>query len=247
MSMAAINSQNETTDGPKSSPSAEEKHQQLIRKGKLILYNRPSNPTLDESVVSVDRYNRFGTSLFPGKNTELQLAAGVTSAHVGDGKTLVAANLATFFALDSQDDTVLVDLNTQSPAQHEVFGVPASPGLLDSLKSDTITISRTKIRGLWLLPLGSRQQGAMSFDKIIELRETIATLKRQFRFVIIDLPAVLEGEFPGMISSHLDGFFVVVQAGKTKTSDIQRLVEVVNEGKIIGFVMNRAANGTKFR
>ena len=226
-------------------PEAEqnEERQQLVRKGKLILYNRPANPILDESTVSVQRYNCFGSNLFPSRNADLQLAAGVTSASNGDGKTMVAANLATFFALDTQDDTILIDLNFRHPRVHEIFGIQSSPGILDSLRNDTITLSRSAIKGLWILPLGEAKGPSMTFDRVIELREVIATLKRQFRFIVVDLPSSMEQTFPGMISSHLDGFVVVVSAGKTKKTDIRSLVTTLNENKIIGFVMNRVSSG----
>lgn len=217
--------------------------QQIVRKGKLILYNRPANPILDETTVSVQRYNCFGSNLFPSRNADLQLAVGVTSGGEGDGKTVVAANLATFFALDTQDDTVLIDLNFRKPKLHQIFGINSTPGILDSLRNDTITLSRSAIKGLWILPLGEMKGGGMSFDKVLELREVIATLKRQFRFIVVDLPSTFEQSFPGMISSHLDGYVVVVAAGKTKKTEIKNLVNVLNENKIIGFVMNRVAHG----
>jgi Mrp family chromosome partitioning ATPase len=224
--------------------SDEQGRQQLVRKGKLILYNRPANPLLDESVVTVQRYNCFGTNLFPSKSsTDVQLAAGVTSVANGDGKTVVSANLATFFALDTQDDTVLIDLNFNNPQLHHVFGLHPTPGVLDSLRTDTITLSRTAIKGLWVLPLGELKSTAMGFDKVIELREVIATLKQHFRFIVIDMPSVHDQSFPAMITSHLDGYVVVVAAGKTKKTDISSLVVTLNENKVIGFVMNRVSKG----
>jgi Mrp family chromosome partitioning ATPase len=120
-------------------PSDEQGRQQLVRKGKLILYNRPANPALDESVVTVQRYNCFGTNLFPSKSSsDVQLATGVTSVANGDGKTVVSANLATFFALDTQDDTVLIDLNFSNPQLHQVFGVHPTPGVLAADRYDNV-------------------------------------------------------------------------------------------------------------
>lgn len=217
--------------------------QQLVRKGKLILYNRPKNPVLDESVVSVDRYNRFGTNLYPSRAESTQLVAAVTSPNPGEGKTVVAANLATFFALDTQDDTVLIDMNFSNPCQHAVFGINQTPGIRDSLRTDTITLSRTAIKGLWLLPAGELKDEQMGFDKLIELREVVSTLKEHFRFIIIDFPSVHDQTFPGVVGSHVDGFVVVVSAGNTKKSEIANLVTSINENKIIGFVMNRASQG----
>ena len=212
----------------------------IMRKGKLIMYNNTLDATLDANIVTVQRYGCFGTNLFPGKVADMQLTAGVTSANPREGKTLVAANLAAFFATDSRDDTVLIDLSFRRPKLHEVFGVPSSPGIMESLRSDTITLTRTSIKGLWALPLGFADFSPITFDKVLELRESIETLKHQFRFIVLDLPPVFQADFPAMISSQLDGFFVVVAAGETKITDVRRIMQTLNENKVIGFVMNGA-------
>ncbi len=216
------------------------RRQQIVRKGKLILYNRPANVVLDENTVTMQRYNSFGSNLFPGKDSDLQIIAGVTSPQRGEGKTLVAANLATFFALDVRDDTVLVDLNLRSARVHEIFGVPSGPGIMDSISgTDTIALWRSSIRGLWILPAGANLKGPLTFDRAMELRDVLTTLRRQFRFVVVDLPAALDPEFPGMVGSHLDGYFLVASVGSTKKTHISQAINVLNESKIIGFIMNK--------
>lgn len=83
----------------------------------------------------------------------------------------------------------------------------------------------------------------MSFDKVVELREVIATLKQKFRFIVIDLPSATESSFPAMITGQLDGYVVVVSVGKTKKTEIEGIINVLNENKIVGFVMNRVSEG----
>ncbi|MER3523671.1 MAG: hypothetical protein C4326_06265 [Ignavibacteria bacterium] len=222
----------------------ERARQQLIRKGKLLFYNRKVMPDLDESVVSVQRYHAFGTSLFPSNSADARFTVGITSASPGDGKTVVAANLATFLALDTEDDTVLVDLNFSHPKQHAVFGVPSSPGILDAVDADTITLSRTSIKGLWLVPLGALAEGKAGLNRILEVREVIATLKQHFRFVVIDLPSARDPNFPTMLTSQLDGYIVVVSVGKTKKTEVTSIMPMLNENKVIGFVMNRVSHST---
>lgn len=223
----------------------EKARQQLIRKGKLLFYNRKLTPELDESVVSVQRYHSFGTSLFPSNNADARFTVGITSASTGEGKTVVAANLATFLALDTEDDTVLIDLNFSNPQLHSVFGVPSSPGILDAVHSDTITLSRTSIKGLWLVPMGSTEEGKPGLNRVLEIREVVATLKQHFRFVVVDLPSARDQNFPAMLTSQLDGYIVVVSVGKTKKTEISNIMPMLNENKVIGFVMNRVSHSAK--
>lgn len=216
---------------------------QLIRQGKTIVFDRPPNPKLDETVVSVERYNCFGTSLYPNRTESTQIVAGVTSPNRGEGKSLVAANLATFFALDTQEETVLVDLNFSNPSVHKIFGVRETPGIRDAFVKNEIRIAKTSIRGLWVLPAGEGKEHAMSFEGVIGLREVVSALKEKFRFIIVDLPSVHDPAFSNVVGSYVDGYIVVVSAGETKKDDVSRLVTLINENKIIGFVLNRASKG----
>ncbi len=216
---------------------------QLIRQGKLIVYNRPPNPRLDETVVTVERYNSFGASLYPNRNETTQFVAGVTSPNPGEGKSVVAANLATFFALDAGEDTVIVDLNFSNPSVHKIFGISQAPGLRDAFVSESVTIWRTAIRGLWALPVGEPKNQGMGFDSVVGLREVISTLREKFRFVIVDLPSVNDPAFSNVIGSYVDGYVVVVSAGETKKEDVSHLVTLINENRIIGFVLNKASKG----
>jgi Mrp family chromosome partitioning ATPase len=212
---------------------------EVVRKGKTILYHETPSPSLDSSVVTVQRYGCFGAHLFPAKSAHVQLTAGVTSCRPREGKTLVAANMAAFFATEAREDALIVDLSFRRPRLHHIFGVPSSPGIQESLRTDTVMVYRTSIRHLWMLPLGFSDYGPMTFDRIVELRDTLNALKSRFRFIVLDLPAALQADFPGMVSGHLDGYFLVVMKGRTKSTDVRHVLQVLGEQKVLGFVMNR--------
>lgn len=212
---------------------------EVVRKGKTILYHETASPSLDSSVVTVQRYGCFSTHLFPSRASDVQLTAGVTSCRPREGKTLVAANMAAFFATESREDALIVDLSFRRPRLHHIFGVPGSPGIQESLRNDTVMVYRTSIRHLWMLPLGFSDYGPMTFDRIVELRDVLGALRSRFRFIVLDLPAALQADFPGMVSGQLDGYFLVVMKGRTKSTDVRHVLQVLGENKVIGFVMNR--------
>lgn len=58
----------------------------------------------------------------------------VTSAHAGEGKSLVASNLAISFAQDGQR-TLLVGADLRRPALHKFFRLDGQPGLAELLQS----------------------------------------------------------------------------------------------------------------
>ncbi len=55
-------------------------------------------------------------------------SVAVTSASPGEGKTVIAANLATGLAQAGQR-VVIVDADLRRPKIHEIFGLPMEPGL----------------------------------------------------------------------------------------------------------------------
>ena len=59
----------------------------------------------------------------------------MTSTGPGEGKTVVAANLAIGLALTGQR-VLLVDGDMRRPRIHDLFNLPLQPGLSDLLGSD---------------------------------------------------------------------------------------------------------------
>lgn len=188
------------------------------------------------------------------------MAVGITSASSGEGKTLVASNLAVSLAVANQRKTVLVDLNVRAPRLHHIFGTELSPGLVEALNEATIRVSKTQIEHLCLLPAGAvgssplmtqyvsfngeRGSGeesgpAVRLEHIAAFRDVLYSLRQEFEFVIVDLPALQEPLVPLLLVRQLDGILIVVNANKTKHEDIQKMFRHVNKNQVLGFVFNR--------
>ena len=146
--------ENELSDEVRSAP--EQHENKLVRLIKTIAVNPDRGTTVDEHVVNVRYYNAFNYSLLSAEHQETQVTIGITSPNRGDGKTLVACNLAVSLALGLQRKTVLVDLNTANPTLHEVFGVAEQPGLSEAFTNGKIHVSRTVVEHLSVLSAGSK-------------------------------------------------------------------------------------------
>ena len=234
---------------------------ELIRLQKPVVIDSERGRHVDKNTISPRFYNCFNYSLLPSKQVDVHLAVGVTSANKGEGKTIVAANLAVSLALASQSETVLVDLNLRSPRIHSIFGTRLVPGVCGALTDPTIQVSQTQIKHLYVLPAGNVSGGllfeeriagrerkdaqdggksSLSLESVLEFRDVLYSLKKEFEFVIVDMPSIHEPRVPSLISHQLDGVLVVVDANKTKHEDIERMFRHINEQRILGFVMNRA-------
>jgi Mrp family chromosome partitioning ATPase len=210
----------------------------------ILLAEKPGKP-IDQKVVRFEYYNNFNYSMIAESNQNLRLTTGITSANKGEGKTLTASNLATSLALAHRKKTILVDFNFHSPKVHEIFGTPSGPGLLDALRGADINIIATKVDNLYVLPAGTNgsfqanKRSPIGVEHTHAFGEVVRTLEEQFEFVIIDMPAFTSGTFPVLFVNHLNGLLVVVEIGKTRRQDIDKMFRTLNKSQVLGFVFNK--------
>lgn len=142
----------------------------------------------------------------------------VTSAAPGDGKSVVAVNLA--LALGRSGSRVLViDADLRRPVLHQLLGHGQGPGLSEVLTGackPSQAIVATRSSNVWLIPSGaglpnpSEQLGSLRFRQFIE------KLGESFDWVIIDSPPVMAVTDPAVIGHLTSGVLFVVNARRTR-------------------------------
>ncbi len=88
------------------------------------------------SPQSREQYRRLAASLHHAQALNGTKVVMVTSALVGEGKTLTAANLALTLSQSYQKQVLLVDADLRRPSLQAVFGIRSGPGLTEGLTSD---------------------------------------------------------------------------------------------------------------
>lgn len=174
--------------------------------------------------------------------TDRRTAVVVTSAEPGAGKSTTAANLAVVSAF-ARTNVLLIDADLKKPVQHEIFGVPRSPGLVDHLAEGDDLESYTKRGPGYVTVLTAGRTIARSGD--VTSTPRMATLledaTNRYELVIIDTPPVLATADVEAIASHSDVEVILVvdraSRGRNVTKALRRL-ELIN-AKIAGLVLNR--------
>jgi len=233
---------------------------QLVRLLKPVVVRPERGKYIDPNEVSPRFYNCFHYSMLMKESTNVNLTVGVTSANPGEGKTLVAANLAVSLAVGNQRKTALVDLNVRFPSLHRIFGTEQSPGLVEALSEATIQVSRTQLEHLYLLPAGNISGSVLAteyvsdngkstsdveagptvgLEQVAAFRDVLYSLRQEFEFVIVDMPAIHRPPGSLLLVHQMDGILVVVNANRTKHEDLQRMFRQVNQKQILGFIFNR--------
>ncbi len=207
---------------------------ELVRPVKI---NTNPGDRVDSKVIRYNLYNSFNYSLFlPQDYRTIKLSLGITSPNKGEGKTTAVCNLATAISLGTGRKTVVVDLNLSNPRIHTVFGIPQGPGLGEALVGQDICVAPTQIENLFAMSAGNLK--AIPPSRFLTFRELLASLFKEFEFVLIDMPSVQSKDFPTLISNQLTGLIVVVKAKKTKRRDVSKLFRRVRQETVLAFVMN---------
>lgn len=187
---------------------------------------------------------------FRGIRTNVTLSTGktlksvvVTSSQSGEGKTMVASNVALGFAQAGQR-VVLVDADLRRPNVHNLMELPCEPGLSDTLLSQAVSadvLRQTSIPNLTVMTAGSRVSnpaellGGGAFAKLLTL------LEQQFDIVVVDSPPVLAVTDATLLADQVGTVLFVVAADMTNRDAAQTAVNqlVRGHGRLIGAILNR--------
>jgi capsular exopolysaccharide synthesis family protein len=170
----------------------------------------------------------------------------VTSAKPGEGKSIVAANLAAACA-HAGHSVVLLDADLRRPSLDRLFDIPdATIGLADVLQSDVPwrkALVETRINNLRLLPAGDCEGVLFDIVGTVEMAELLADLGRSFDWVIVDGPPMLGLADARVLARLTDGWLVVLRAGGADERALGRLEQLcLQEGlRPTGLVFNGLA------
>jgi succinoglycan biosynthesis transport protein ExoP len=131
----------------------------------------------------------------------------VTSTVPGEGKSFIAANLASIFVAHGRR-VLLVDGDLRRPSQHRNFGLPNTAGLVEwlarggSAEGDLLTDAALGVvavsPGLHLLRAGGLSRKATELLATGRLGPLLEELQRRFDILIIDTPPA--GVFPDAVA-----------------------------------------------
>ena len=166
----------------------------------------------------------------------------ITSPGRGDGRSWLAANLATVFAQMGQR-TLLMDADMRHPKQHEFFNLNNSVGLSALLTGragrEIVARIHPQLR-LFVLPTGilppnpQELLGRPVFDVVLNL------FAEQYDIVIVDTPASAEVADAQILSFQAGAAIVVARRNHTRHAQLSVAMQnLVQTGvRVIGSVIN---------
>lgn len=172
-------------------------------------------------------------------STEGGVVLLVASARSWEGRTSVAANLATAMAC-AGDKVILVDADLQHPSLSEVFGVRQRPGLGDLLAGRALpeeAVVPTSVPGLRLVTAGEGSGLTSDTLDVATLGRAFARMKAAADVVVVDSAPMLEVSDALTLASVSDLVVVLADLRRTRRGDatsVARQVRAVGLGAIVG-------------
>lgn len=167
----------------------------------------------------------------------------VSSTEKGEGKTVVAGNLAIALALEGRE-TLLIDCNLRDPKVHKLFKMENEKGLTNVLLrelSPEQACLDTKFPNLKVMTAGTDLANPTEALASTEMLGLIEHLKGLFDTVILDGPDAFSVADAQEITRHVKNVLFVTELGATnKTRMEQALAFLRNaQGRLLGLVINK--------
>lgn len=166
-----------------------------------------------------------------------------TSAGLGEGKTIVASNLAIALAQAGQR-VLLLDADMRRPTLHTLFDRPREPGLsnllVGSAKAGDVVRSAA-VRNLWILPAGHKAPNPPELLGSARFKRFLEGLTGHFDWVVIDAPPAVPVTDACVMAHVVPGVMFVVGSEMTSRKTARRALEQLEavEARIIGGILSR--------
>ena len=170
----------------------------------------------------------------------------VTSAVAAEGKSYIAANVASSLALMGKK-VALVELNLRKPSLGEMFGIIASKGMSDYLSNGEVSlhdIVSTTADGLDVYVAGTVPPNPSELLQGSRAAQLMEQLREQYDYVVVDSASLATASDTFSLTNQADATVVVLRANSTKQAYVKWINRLMAEGKLsnVGFVLNGVRN-----
>lgn len=189
-----------------------------------------------------EQYRSLRTRILEAGERLQMRAIVVTSAGIAEGKTLTALNLAWLLAQTEGVRCLIIDSDLRRPCATDYLGIDASVGLSEVLGGQLRledAIVRLEPSGLHLLPGGRPRDDVAELLSGPTYARLLNDVRRMFDYIIIDAPPLGVFTDANVLMSRADGGLLVVRAGKTRYSTVDKLLEQMPKDRLLGVVLNR--------
>lgn len=216
---------------------------------KKSLFRLPNSESTTSEIITKEAPQSLTSEMYRVTQANIRLLSSdkvikslvVTSSISKEGKSTVAANLATAISQLGRK-VLLIDADLRVPSQHHLWQIDSSPGLSEVLVDQakcSDSISRV-MDNLDVLTAGVRPPNPLALLDSKRMAALIAELSSHYDFVIIDTPPLLVGADAVTVSKMTDGILLVARPGVIDYNNARTAKEMLKRSNynVLGLLVN---------
>ena len=205
---------------------------------RLITYEDPKSPVSES-------YRSLRTNISYAMADKRIKSLLISSPQPGEGKSTTTANLAIAFA-QLRKRTLLIDADLRKPVMHNVFNQDRGPGLSEYLVGEVEDINAiihpTKVENLFIVTAGGLPPNPSELLGSERMSALVDRLEQEWDMILFDSPPIVAVTDASMISGEIDAIAMVVKAGQTDRSAVDRALDTIRnvQAPLVGVILNGA-------
>lgn len=196
---------------------------------------------IGDSSLAAEKFRVLRTRLRHMQNKQELKTIVITSTAPGEGKTMIASNLALSLARNTSQRVLLLEGDLRHPALPQQFGVADLQGITDWFESsDFLTRFVWRVDGvkLWFLPAGKPSADALRILHSTKFTDALKQLAPAFDWVIIDAPPLVPLADVHVLGENADGLILVIRQGRAPKKELVKGLGGLDGTKVLGVVLN---------
>jgi len=203
----------------------------------VVLAFRPSDP-FAEQMRSLRTHLVMQRAAHPG----VPASIAVLSAMAGEGRSMVAANLAVAFS-QMGERTLLIDADMRGASQQQLFSLPGRMGLSNILLGRAGFECMTRVPhffDLSVLTAGTKPPNPQELLTRARMATLLNEATNAFDVVIVDTPAASQFADAQIIASRTGSSILVTRNDKTNAKVLSRVMTSLRNcgANLVGTVLN---------
>jgi capsular exopolysaccharide synthesis family protein len=190
-----------------------------------------------------EEYRSLRTQVLHKSERQKLQSIVIASVNPSEGKTVTALNLSWLLAQTDGLNCLIIDSDLRMPSLTDYLGIETDKGLSDILTGNGSfkdSIVKLNPSGLHLLPGGEARNDVAELLSGPKFKALLREAREMFDYVIVDAPPLGIFTDATVLINDADGAILVVRAGRTKYSAVDRVLESLPRDRMLGVVLNQS-------